>query len=116
MVKTAEYIEREAALESLCTGCEYVPIDEKENCPYRFTGCQEYANIFSIPAADVVPVRHGRWIVIAEFNDCVYARCDQCKIQQVFYHNKPLTNYCPSCGARMDIVTDCNQKDGDGDV
>lgn len=51
-----EYIERESALMSLCTGCEYVPIEEKEVCPFRFTGCQEYANIFAIPAADVVPV------------------------------------------------------------
>lgn len=75
----------------------------------------------SLPAADVVardcydrllaendelrkerPVRHGRWVVIAEFTDCVYAQCDQCKITQVFYHNKPLTNYCPNCGAKMD--------------
>ena len=50
---------------------------------------------------DVVPIRHGRWIVTAEFPDCVYAQCDQCKIQQVFYYSKPLTNYCPNCGANM---------------
>lgn len=74
----AEYIEREAALESLCTGCEYVPIEEKEVCPYRFTGCQEYANIFSIPAADVVAmVRCGEckhWIRIKK--DCILASCE----------------------------------------
>ena len=51
-----DFILRKAALDSLCSGCEYVPIEEKENCPYRFTGCQEYANIFAIPAADVRPV------------------------------------------------------------
>ena len=51
-----DFILRKAALDSLCSGCEYVPIEEKENCPYRFTGCQEYENIFAIPAADVRPV------------------------------------------------------------
>ena len=65
-----------------------------------------FHNNDAIPAADVVPVQHARWIVTAEFSDCVYAQCDQCKIQQVFYYNKPLTNYCPNCGALMD-------KDGD---
>ena len=59
--------------------------------------------IDGIPAADVMPVRHGRWIVTAEFTDCIYAQCDQCKITQVFYHNKPLTNYCPNCGAKMNL-------------
>lgn len=83
----AEYIKREAALESLCTGCEYVPIEEKEVCPYRFTGCQEYANIFAIPAADVVPV----------------VRCKECANQfdWPWCGMFPDDGYC-SAGARMD--------------
>ena len=100
-----DYIKRDAALESLCVGCEFVPIEEKENCPYRFTGCQEYANIFSLRAADVAPVRHGRWIVSrtdygwngAEFP--THCKCDQCG-REVPYQDRD--NYCPNCDARMD--------------
>jgi len=45
--------------------------------------------------------KKGEWIVISEFEDCRYVKCNQCKITQVFYHNKPLTNFCPNCGADM---------------
>ena len=45
--------------------------------------------------------RRGRWIVTSEFEDCRYVKCNQCKVTQVFYHNKPLTNFCPNCGADM---------------
>ena len=73
-----DFILRKAALDSLCSGCEYVPIEEKENCPYRFTGCQEYANIFAIPAADVRPVvtcgECKHWFRIKK--DCVLASCE----------------------------------------
>ena len=84
----AEYIKRAAALESLCTGCEYVPIDKKENCPYRFTGCQEYANIFAIPSADVVEV----------------VRCGECKHRTSGNPNCVGRNknwHCP-CGEKRD--------------
>ena len=53
----------------------------------------------SIPAADVAPVVHGRWIekpfLLGASNFC--SLCDS------FYgmpHGK--FNYCPNCGARMD--------------
>lgn len=64
-----------------------------------------------IAAADVAPVRHGRWI-----DKCVRDwRCSECggeiyKVRHVdgyYYDNLP--RYCPDCGALMD-------KDGDGDV
>lgn len=51
-----EYIRRDTTLESLCVACEFVPIEEKENCPFRFSKCQEYTNISALPAADVVEV------------------------------------------------------------
>lgn len=44
----------------------------------------------------------GKWIVTSEFEDCRYAKCNQCKVTQVFYYNKPLTNFCPNCGAKME--------------
>lgn len=48
-----------------------------------------------VPAADVAPVRHGRW----ESNgpDDIVVYCNQCMMPQ----DAP-SNYCPSCGALMD--------------
>jgi len=45
--------------------------------------------------------KKGKWIVTSEFEDCRYVKCNQCKVTQVFYYNKPLTNFCPNCGADM---------------
>ena len=47
--------------------------------------------------------KKGKWIVTSEFKDCRYVKCNQCKVTQVFYHNKPLTNFCPNCGAKMEV-------------
>ena len=45
--------------------------------------------------------KKGEWIVTSEFEDCYYAKCNQCNTTQVFYFNKPLTNFCPNCGKPM---------------
>ena len=45
--------------------------------------------------------KKGKWIVTSEFSDCYYAKCNQCKTTQVFYYDKPLTNFCPNCGCQM---------------
>lgn len=49
-----------------------------------------------------VQPRNGKWIIYLAFDDCYYAKCDQCHESQVFYYNKPLTNFCPNCGASME--------------
>ena len=55
----------------------------------------------ALPAADVVPARHGNW----EFIDSApwYHKCNQC---QCFLKIDDITdgkaNYCPNCGAKMD--------------
>ena len=49
--------------------------------------------------------KKGKWLIILTFNDCYYAKCDQCHKTQVFYYNKPLTNFCPNCG--------CDMREGD---
>lgn len=51
--------------------------------------------------APTIEPRKGRWIVTSKFEDCYYAKCNECKVTQVFYYNKPLTNFCPNCGADM---------------
>ena len=59
------------------------------------------------PAADVVEVRHGRFIGVdydgyADGNP-VYCEwiCSQCGC--VFEDDEPKMNYCPHCGAKMDL-------------
>lgn len=43
--------------------------------------------------------KKGKWIVTSEFDDCCYAKCNQCNVTQIFYYGKPLTNFCPNCGS-----------------
>ena len=55
--------------------------------------------IINIPAANVAPVRHGRWVPTeAPFmNEC--EDCSVCGYRTVWGHRY---NYCPNCGAKMD--------------
>lgn len=46
--------------------------------------------IEAVPAADVAPVRHGRWL---EDGTCSKCRCDIPVMED---------KYCPNCGAKMD--------------
>lgn len=52
--------------------------------------------IDNIPAADVEPVRHGRWLINP---DGYYPYCSECKQEPA---RCIMTNYCPNCGAKMD--------------
>ena len=51
--------------------------------------------------SDVVPVRHGRWVIIEILcgggKERKYYRCSECNKANVIR-----SNYCPNCGARMD--------------
>lgn len=62
-----------------------------------------------IPAADVEPVRHGWWETFdssywrstqygVQVIDCVKIRCGLCGRGSAVR-----TNYCPNCGAKMDL-------------
>ena len=93
----AEYIEREAALNRLC----------QENCDHDYVkdkcqNCYVSAFIEYAPAADVVPVVHGRWEPVMEgvWNlptpICVGWSCSLCGRYEQY--KEP---YC-NCGARME--------------
>ena len=60
-------------------------------------GCEyDIKLIDEIPAADVAPVVHGRWIMHDdEFG--LTCECSVCHIETMGDGN-----YCPSCGAKMD--------------
>lgn len=71
--------------------------------PQFYSGYQFAVNhIRTCPAADVEPVRHGRWI---DCDDCYgsYVRCSVCEDEFTNWEaDCAVTNFCPNCGARMD--------------
>ena len=84
----AEYIKREAALMKLMQdGCS----------------AKNLQSISDMPAANVAPVRHGRWIDVypdIEPNPMfMYGICSECGFEQGL---SKYLKYCPDCGAKMD--------------
>ena len=60
----------------------------------------EYDLIDKCPTIDAEPVRHGRWIEIRDkYNYCIGQKCSKCG-RRVRNCGE---NYCPSCGAKMDL-------------
>lgn len=89
-----EYIEREAAYALSKIICD--AIRNREYHPANF-GRFILDRIDDIPAADVQPVRHGRWERTSK-SLMVCTACGNCvvddRISGMFY--------CPNCGAKMD--------------
>ena len=90
----AEYIDLEAFKRKL--------IDEKSFFPAIVARA-----LHEMPAADVVEVKHGEWIVVKEYND--YRMRYEAKIAWSVCGHKPKyegylsdMDYCPKCGAKMD--------------
>ena len=94
-----EYIEREKVLSKAA------PV---EGC---FSDMISAYDVAMIPAADVSPVRHGHWISLTECaNEGVYCSICKKKVWKSDYawcskksRNKLRSNYCPNCGATMDL-------------
>ena len=96
----AEYIEREALL---CMVQPDDPSDEMAAITIA-TAKKLIRNIVSrTQAADVAPIRHGRWINAhpdIEPNPMfMYGICSECGFEQGI---SKYLNYCPNCGCRMD--------------
>ena len=51
-------------------------------------------------AADVAPVRHGRWVEQEKYTFGVMYGCSIC--DNLILDNGHSWNYCPNCGAKMD--------------
>lgn len=98
----AEYIEREALLKVLRGSAV-------GKYPMSFyMGLFAAANeVEKTPAADVVPVVHGRWIEHEIPDEPLYGTDYECSVCGKFQYNN--WNYCPVCGADMR-----ERKDGDG--
>lgn len=103
----AEYIAREALRSEMYRQAfeENSPLQRWDSgCWIRFKMFEKA--IDSAPAADVVPVRHGRWIDMGDFISC--SECQVARLKEFeSYYGKAMrldarTNYCPNCGAKME--------------
>lgn len=77
-----------------------------ETAPSDLSGLEVCGLIFNAPTVDAVPVVHGRWIH-TEIEDDDWGgawhkwTCSNCDFS--VGHNPNGTNYCPNCGAKMDL-------------
>ena len=85
----ADYIEREKVLSKAApvAGC--------------FSNMISAYDVIMLPAADVAPVRHGRWKC---HGDCGVTECSVCGWSIEEYAGDYA--YCPNCGAKMNGGSD----------
>lgn len=89
-----EYIERAVAVkkfENYRRDCEE---ENDERAAQIFEDC--ISELMAIPAADVAPVVHGRWID----DGSGIIICPEC--ERGYNLHAKYTHYCPNCGAKMD--------------
>ena len=64
-------------------------------------------DVIMLPAADVAPVVHGRWIHIGKYGEYECSVCHGIDTDCSDYYSSHVVteqDYCPNCGARMDEV------------
>ena len=90
----ADYIEKETAKEAILSWAVCI------NHPELLSKEDAMHCIDNLPAADVAPVRHGRWT----YGEDVDIQCSICGHDAYTEgdYRQVKTNYCPNCGARMD--------------
>ena len=95
-----EYIEREALYEKAYWHGEHPDVGN----PFPDgVDAIDIKDVDAIPAADVAPVRHGRW----EKQSGLYS-CSECGMTCPYDVQADVIeywacNYCPNCGAIMDL-------------
>lgn len=62
-------------------------------------GLEPSQYIEALPAADVAPVVHARWIQV-DATKCRCSHCDIIALIALYPHGDK--NFCPNCGAMMD--------------
>lgn len=102
-----EYIEREAAVNaiiaimpSMSTPDGHGERDDLVLAAQEM--CEDnIREINNIPAADVTPVVHGRWV----YGEDVDIQCSVCGADAFTEgdYRQVKSRYCPNCGAKMDL-------------
>ena len=59
--------------------------------------------VMAMPAADVAPVRHGRWMYEERENSLLFwIHCSVCGWKSLDQSVSLAYHYCPNCGTKMD--------------
>ena len=98
-MKIAEYIERGTGVSIFRAKANMAVL--MDAAPYFEKAAQM---LEQLPAADVAPVVHGRWIgaPLCGNDNC---RCSECGSWHNIHANlrgEIMQKYCPNCGAKMD--------------
>ena len=80
---------------------EYLRHNSFDNPYFRSQACQQASDALdTVPAADVMEVRHGQWVnEHQEGLGSFSAECSLCGKRTLAYFHY---FYCPNCGAKMD--------------
>lgn len=82
-----------------CHRCKYRHGKEQ----YTLLACISERYAEKLIAADVAPVRHGRWLGWGKSGTPTYENYGTCSVcgedAEIYTEHR---NYCPNCGARMD--------------
>ena len=87
---------------------EYISREDycDENCGKEnrkgYKTCKN-CGMLNIPTADVQPVRHGRWSECYTDTHHYSGICSVCGKASIKNLTSSLYEYCPRCGARMDL-------------
>ena len=100
-----EYIERAAVEKFIEDGLN----NPDKNRAFGHDAIEIMAEVHYMPAADVVEVRHGRWLTTDAYPHHLYCSvCYKTYAKNAKWVNEldlP-TNYCPNCGALMEKKED----------
>ena len=97
-----EFISREATIKRIkevyCVGC-----NSYHGVRCRACGTGDAIDMIEdAPAADVAPVRHGRWVSVAGKRDRICSRCLRNEPYKNADDDAEVFEFCPHCGAKMD--------------
>lgn len=113
----AEYVEKSAAVVIADYAADEHPYSKDPEHPETYSDYNQGWNdacdyirgkLEDMPAADVVPVRHGKWLSVEEYAKKIgaiskytdgWVFCSECGQQSRRFYGY---GYCPNCGERMD--------------
>ena len=103
----SEYISKEFMLKNL----EDDKMNNAEHCePVTIQIMERFIRyVKEFPAADIQPVKHGRWSECYTDSHHYSGICSVCGRASIKSLTESLYKYCPKCGARMDLGDEKNE-------
>lgn len=94
------YLDSDTVLHTLCEGFD------RTSVPKAYPGVKQTIEAWldEIPAADVAPVRRGRWVATDRVGMVSGWKCSVCDApcMRSSFNKVARSPYCPNCGAKME--------------